>query len=57
MNTSQITAALAGLLPLVAMLAVSLATLKAFGVVLPVKGSVETWAWVAVACAAAKLSR
>ena len=57
MNTSQITAAFAGLLPLVAMLAVSLATLKAFGVVLPVKGSVETWAWVAVACAAAKMSR
>jgi len=57
MNTSQITAALAGLLPLVAVMAVAFATLKAFGVVLPVRGSVETWAWVAVACAAAKLAK
>lgn len=58
MNTAQITAGLAQIPALAATIAAILCLVKAFGISIGgVPGGVETWAYVAIACAAAKLAR
>ncbi|CAN1722007.1 protein of unknown function [Hyphomicrobium sp. 1Nfss2.1] len=57
MNASQVRGVLYDVAALAALAAAGVAVLKAFGIGVPVQGSIETWTYVAVACAAAKLAR
>lgn len=57
MNKAQVTAVLYDLVALAALGAACVAVLKGVNVTIPVQGSIETWTYVAVACAAAKLAR
>jgi hypothetical protein len=58
MNTKQLTDGLAQIPALAATIAALLCIVKASGFVIGgVPGSVETWAYVAIACAAARFAR
>jgi hypothetical protein len=57
MNLASVISSVAQGLAVVAIGAAALTSLKAFGVILPVRGGVTEWTYVAVACAAARLAR
>lgn len=56
-DAATITALLAQLVALAALAAAVVVVCKAAGIVIPVKGSLQDWTYVAVACAAARMAR
>jgi len=57
LNLGSATAVLGQLVALAALGAAIVVVLKACGIVIPLRGSLQDWTYVAVACAAAKMAR
>lgn len=57
LNLGSATAVLGQVTAVAALCAAIIVVCKACGVVVPLKGSLQDWTYVAVACAAAKMAR
>ena len=57
LNLGSATAVLGQLVAFAALGAAIVVVLKACGIVIPLRGSLQDWTYVAVACAAAKMAR